>query len=129
MQYERKALTPEQIGRLAANERVLYVGERTLVLTLEFRTELYRSWELDPGTATVRAGLVAAGIDERELGFGLAHEIERGFRRSGAPKRSRSPVASVRCTLVVDRGITGWAHPIPLQLPNNTIPIRRFTWQ
>ena len=35
----------------------------------------------------------------------------------------------VRCTLIFDRGITGWAHPIPLQLPNNTIPIRRFTWQ
>ena len=45
MQYERKALTPEQIGRLAANERVLYVGERTLVLTLAFRTEPFRAWE------------------------------------------------------------------------------------
>jgi hypothetical protein len=35
----------------------------------------------------------------------------------------------LRCTLIVDRGITGWAHPIPLQLHNNTISIRRFIWQ
>lgn len=94
MNYKRKSLGPAQIGRLAASEAVRYVGERTLVLTLAFRRSLYDAWEANPGVEAVRGGLLAAGIDEGELGFGLAHEVERGFRRHGRPSRSNAPSAS-----------------------------------
>ena len=94
MRYGRRTLTPDEIRRYAALRCVQYVGERTLVLTLDFRRSLYEAWEREPSVATVRAGLLEAGIDERDLGFKLSHDLERGFRRSGRPSRSNAPKAS-----------------------------------
>lgn len=89
--YERKRLSEEQIGRLAANTGVLYVGETTLVLTLDLRQRLYDMWEQSPLQETVRSGLLEEGIDVYEAGDWVPRQLISVFRRCGRPTRTERP--------------------------------------
>lgn len=91
---ERRALTGEQIERIAANECVRYVGERTLILTVAARAGAYEAWERDRDAGAVREFLSGVGIDEDELGYGLSKDLSRRFARYGRPRKSNSPSSS-----------------------------------
>ena len=88
---DRKLFTREQIERIAANECVRYVGERTIILTLDFKRRAYEAWERDPHAGAVRSVLAEAGLDEAKIGHNLSREMSSHFSRFGAPTRSGSP--------------------------------------
>ena len=94
MSRDKKAFTREQIERIAANESVRYVGESTILLTLELKRRAYEAWEQDPHAGAVRSVLAEAGLDETRIGYNLAREMSGHFRRYGPPTKSGSPSLS-----------------------------------
>lgn len=84
-------LSDEQVERYAKNRGVLYVGGTRVILTLGLRQEAYDAWEADPRPAVIRQVMLDAGIDEREIGRGIACALAKSFRQYGRPTRSNAP--------------------------------------
>jgi len=63
-----KRYTKEEIEQLSKNPIVRSVNEKRLVLTFEFRVELFKKWEKKPGMRVLQEMLTDHGINVKSLG-------------------------------------------------------------
>ena len=70
-----KGYTKEEIEQLSKNPIVRSVDEKRLTLTYEFRVELFKEWEKNPGMETIRKMLTEHGINEKSLRDHYIHDI------------------------------------------------------
>ena len=85
-----KGYTKEEIEQLSKNPIVRSVDEKRLTLTYEFRVELFKEWEKNPGMETIREMLTEHGINEKSLRDHYIHDIHFKFKRVGMPTGGRN---------------------------------------
>ena len=71
-----KRYSPEEIEALKKNPNVLEVRENRLLLTIEFRQQVYEAWIRRPERSTVRRMLEANGFDTQRLGLNFTKSVE-----------------------------------------------------
>lgn len=79
-----------EIEALKKNPNVLEVRENRLLLTIEFRQQVYEAWIRRPERSTVRRMLEANGFDTQRLGLNFTKSVESVFKRGGRPKFSKA---------------------------------------
>ena len=84
--------TEEQINILKNNPKVKFVSENKLVLTFEFKEELYQNWKLKPTNSTIRKLLISNGIDIKILSNYYIKDITKNFRDSGKPTIGKNKI-------------------------------------
>ena len=85
-----KRYSPEEMEALRKNPNVYEVREDRLLLTLEFRQQVYEEWVRKPERATVRRMLERNGFDTQRLGLNFTQSVESVFKRGGRPKYSKA---------------------------------------
>ena len=65
-----------EIEALKKNPNVLEVQENRLLLTIEFRQQVYEAWIRRPERSTVRRMLEANGFDTQRLGLNFTKSVE-----------------------------------------------------
>lgn len=96
------------------NPKVLYICRNRLVLTVDFKKEIYEKWIEDPRPQTVREMLVSNGFDPCTLRYDFYKNIAYAFIRSGEPKRSRLPAGAGKGAAIGMASGTGGA---PASMP------------
>lgn len=96
-----KVYSPGEMEALRKNPNVYEVQEHRLLLTLEFRQQVYEEWIRKPERATVRRMLERNGFDTQRLGQNFTQAVESVFKRGGRPKYSKaSPETQANWTKV-----------------------------
>ena len=90
VKFVPKRYSPEEIEALKKNPNVLEVRENRLLLTIEFRQQVYEAWIRRPERSTVRRMLEANGFDTQRLGLNFTKSVESVFKRGGRPKFSKA---------------------------------------
>lgn len=85
-----KKYSEGEMEALRKNPNVSEVRENRLLLTIEFRQQIYEEWLRQPIRSTIRRMLEANGFDTQSLGQAFARSIESVFVRSGRPRYSKS---------------------------------------
>ncbi len=85
-----KRYTPEEMEALRKNPNVGEVKENRLLLTLEFRQQIYEEWVRAPIYSTVRKMLEANGFDTQRIGESFTRAIASVFQRGGRPRYSKA---------------------------------------
>ena len=85
-----KVYSPGEMEALRKNPNVYEVQEHRLLLTLEFRQQIYEEWVREPKRATVRRMLERNGFDTQRLGLNFTQSVESVFKRGGRPKYSKA---------------------------------------
>ena len=80
-----KRYTKEEIEQLSKNPIVRSVKEKRLVLTFEFRVELFKEWEKKPGMRVIQEMLTDHGINVKSLGSEYIESLNKTFKRHGMP--------------------------------------------
>lgn len=80
-----KRYTKEEIEQLSKNPIVRSVNEKRLVLTFEFRVELFKEWEKKPGMRVIQKMLTDHGINVKSLGSEYIKSLNKTFKRHGMP--------------------------------------------
>lgn len=88
--FTPKRYSPEEMEALRKNPNVYEVRENRLLLTLEFRQQVYEEWVRKPERATVRRMLERNGFDTQRLGLNFTQSVESVFKRGGRPKYSKA---------------------------------------
>lgn len=79
-----------EMEALRKNPNVLEVRENRLLLTMEFRQQVYEAWVRRPERSTVRRMLEVNGFDTQRLGLNFTKSVESVFKRGGRPKFSKA---------------------------------------
>lgn len=90
VKFVPKRYSPGEIEALKKNPNVLEVRENRLLLTIEFRQQVYEAWIRRPERSTVRRMLEANGFDTQRLGLNFTKSVESVFKRGGRPKFSKA---------------------------------------
>ena len=85
-----KRYSPEEMEALRKNPNVSEVRENRMLLTLEFRQQIYEEWVLEPVYSTVRRMLEANGFDTQRIGESFTRAIAYVFHRGGRPRYSKA---------------------------------------
>ena len=83
--FMAKRYTKDEINYLKSLPIVQYIRENRLVLTLEFRQQLYREWEKSPSIAVIRRLLKDNGIHTPIVPYYFISTINRQFNKYGFP--------------------------------------------
>ena len=71
-----KRYTKEEIEQFSKNPIVRSVNEKRLVLTFEFRVELFKEWEKKPGMRVIQEMLTDHGITVKNIYIVKMEEYE-----------------------------------------------------
>ena len=89
-----KRYTNAEIESLSKNPCVKLVKEDRLILTYEFRTEIYKHWVLHPCYSTIRRILEEHGFDRKCVEINYIKDLHRNFKRHGKPRNGKRELAS-----------------------------------
>ena len=100
--FMAKSYSEDEINYLKSLPIVQYVRENRLVLTLEFKQQLYRKWEKSPNAGLIRKILKENGIQTPIVSIHFIHHIHQIFIRNGFPTSKLHFTKNVSIPLVKD---------------------------
>lgn len=118
--FKAKRYSAEEMEALRQNPNVYEVFENRLLLTLEFRQQIYEEWVLKPERSTVRRMLEINGFDTQQIGQNFTQSVESVFKRGGRPKYS---MASAKAQ-------ASWSKTVnmPTKTPEELLESGKFIW-